>query len=162
MLLTTFEEEKGESCPPCRFYDAPAKSVYVKLGFKIFKHLAHFVRETNSLQTPENASGVKIREFQKNDLDQVYNLRASEDPNSLRIFDFTKGDLKTPFLQRIFHFAGRAIDFAFDRTSLGRCPDGALSNALAEATPKISAPRRKFIFSISGSRMETYYFSRIA
>jgi ribosomal protein S18 acetylase RimI-like enzyme len=39
-------------------------------------------------------------------LDQVYNLiRASEEPNSLRIFDFTKKDFKVPFLQRIFRFA---------------------------------------------------------
>jgi ribosomal protein S18 acetylase RimI-like enzyme len=83
-----------------------AKSVYVKLGFKAFEHLAYFVRETNSVHVPENASGVKIREFQKDDLDQVYNLiRASEDSNSLRIFDFTRKDLKTPFLQRMFRFA---------------------------------------------------------
>ena len=83
-----------------------AKSVYAKLGFKTFEHLAYFVREINSMHAPENASGVKIREFQKADLDQVYNLiEASEDPNSLRIFDFTKKDLKTPFLQRIFGFA---------------------------------------------------------
>jgi ribosomal protein S18 acetylase RimI-like enzyme len=86
--------------------NASAKSVYVKLGFKTFEHLAYFVRETNSMHVPENASGVKIREFQKDDLDQVYNLiKASEDPNSLRIFDFTKKDLKVPFLQRIFRFA---------------------------------------------------------
>jgi len=86
--------------------NASAKSVYVKLGFKTFEHLAYFVRETNSMHLPENASGVKIREFQKDDLDQIYNLiKASEDPNSLRIFDFTKKDLKTPFLQRKFRFA---------------------------------------------------------
>jgi ribosomal protein S18 acetylase RimI-like enzyme len=83
-----------------------AKSLYVKLGFKTFEHSAYFVRETNPMQAPENAFGVKIREFQKHDLDAVYNLiEASEDPNSLRIFDFTKKDLKTPFLQRIFGFA---------------------------------------------------------
>jgi ribosomal-protein-alanine N-acetyltransferase len=86
--------------------NASAKSVYVKLGFKTFEHLTYFVRETNSMHMPENASRVKIREFQKNDLDQVYNLiKASEDPNSLRIFDFTKKDLEVPFLQRIFRFA---------------------------------------------------------
>jgi ribosomal-protein-alanine N-acetyltransferase len=86
--------------------NASAKSVYVKLGFKAFEHSAYFVRETNSMHVPENASGVKIREFQKDDLDQVYKLiEASEDPNSLRIFDFTKKDLKTPFLQRMFRFA---------------------------------------------------------
>jgi ribosomal protein S18 acetylase RimI-like enzyme len=82
-----------------------AKSLYVKLGFKTFEHSTYFVRETNSTRAPENASGVKIREFQKDDLDAVYNLiEASEDPDSLRIFDFTKKDLKTPFLQRVFSF----------------------------------------------------------
>jgi len=86
--------------------NASARSVYVKLGFKTFEHLAYFVGETNSMHVQENASGVKIREFQKVDLDPVYNLKkASEDPNSLRIFDFTKKDLKTPFLQRMFRFA---------------------------------------------------------
>lgn len=83
-----------------------ARSVYVKLGFKAFEHLAYFVGEPNSLHVQKNVSGVKIREFQRDDLDQVYNLiRASEDQNSLRIFDFTKKDLKTPFLQRMFRFA---------------------------------------------------------
>jgi ribosomal protein S18 acetylase RimI-like enzyme len=86
--------------------NAPAKSVYVKLGFKAFEHLAYFLRETNARNAEENAPGVEIREFQKDDLDQIYNLIvASEDPNSLRIFDFTKKDLKTPFLQRMFSFA---------------------------------------------------------
>lgn len=85
--------------------NAPARSVYVKLGFKAFEHFTYFVGETNSMHVQENASGAKIREFQKDDLDQVYNLiEASEDPNSLRIFDFTKKDLKTPFLQRMLHF----------------------------------------------------------
>jgi ribosomal protein S18 acetylase RimI-like enzyme len=83
-----------------------AKSLYVKLGFKTFEHSTYFVRETNSISAPENVSGVRIREFQKDDLDEVYNLiEASEDPNSLKIFDFTKKDLKTPFLQRVFGFA---------------------------------------------------------
>jgi hypothetical protein len=58
------------------------------------------------MHVPENVSGIKIRKFQKSDLDKVYNLiTASEDPNSLRIFDFTKKDLTTPFLQRMFRFA---------------------------------------------------------
>jgi ribosomal-protein-alanine N-acetyltransferase len=83
-----------------------ARNVYVKLGFKTFEHLAYFVGEPNSLHVQKNVSGVKIREFQRDDLDQVYNLiRASEDQNSLRIFDFTKKDLKTPFLQRMFRFS---------------------------------------------------------
>jgi ribosomal protein S18 acetylase RimI-like enzyme len=86
--------------------NAPAKSVYVKLGFKAFEHSAYFLRETNAKHVQEKAPGVEIREFQKDDLDQIYNLIvASEDPNSLRIFDFTKKDLQTPLLQRMFSFA---------------------------------------------------------
>ncbi len=83
-----------------------AKNLYSKLGFKTFEHSAYFVRETGSTHVPENRSEVKIRKFQKNDLDQVYDLiKASEDSNSLRIFDFAKKDLTTPFLQHIFGFA---------------------------------------------------------
>ena len=85
-----------------------AKSLYSKLGFEIFEHSAYFVRETGSVPVPENASEVKVREFRKGDLDHVYNLiKASEDSNSLRIFDFTRKDLTTPFLQRIFGFAAQ-------------------------------------------------------
>jgi len=83
-----------------------AKNLYVKLGFKTFEHAAFFVKETNPTHAHENAAGVKVRELQKGDLDEVYNLiETSEDPDSLRIFDFKKKDLKTPFLQRIFRFA---------------------------------------------------------
>jgi len=86
--------------------NAPARSVYVRLGFKTFEHSAYFVGETNFLRAQENSSEVEIREFQKDDSEQVYNLiRASENPNSLRISDFTKKDLKAPVLQRLFRFA---------------------------------------------------------
>ena len=86
--------------------NATAKNLYLKLGFKTFEHVAYFVKETGSVHLSENASKIKIREFQKDDLDQVYNLiKASEDSNSLRIFDFTKKDLKVPFLQRAFGLA---------------------------------------------------------
>ena len=88
--------------------NASAISVYVKLGFKAFEHSAYFVGETDSTHVQENTSTVKIRRFQKDDVDQVYNLiESSEDPNNLRIFDFTKKNLKTPFLERIFHFVTR-------------------------------------------------------
>ena len=88
--------------------NAAAKSIYLKLGFKAFERLSYFLKETNSAHLLESASEVRIREFQKHDLDQVYNLvEASEDSNSLRIFGFTKKDLKTPFLQRMFRFAAQ-------------------------------------------------------
>jgi len=85
-----------------------AISVYAKFGFKAFEHSKHFIRETDSVRTLEPVSGVKIREFQRSDLDKVYNLaKASEDPNHMRIFDFTKKSLKTPFIERIFRSATR-------------------------------------------------------
>jgi ribosomal-protein-alanine N-acetyltransferase len=85
-----------------------AISIYVKLGFKAFERSTYFIGETDSVHVQENTSRVKIREFQKEDLDQVYDLiESSEDPNNLRIFDFTRKTLKTPFLQRMFHFAIR-------------------------------------------------------
>jgi ribosomal protein S18 acetylase RimI-like enzyme len=85
-----------------------AISIYVKLGFKAFEHTKHFIRETDSVRVPEPVPGVKIREFQRSDLEQVYNLvRASEDPNHLRIFDFTKKSLKTSLLERMFRSAIR-------------------------------------------------------
>jgi ribosomal protein S18 acetylase RimI-like enzyme len=88
--------------------NASAISIYVKLEFKAFERSTYFVGETDSVNVQENTSRVKIREFQKEDLDQVYDLvESSEDPNHLRIFDFTRKTLKTPFLQRIFHFATR-------------------------------------------------------
>jgi len=88
--------------------NASAISVYVKLGFKAFEHSAYFVGKTDSMHVRENTSTVKIRRFQKEDLDQVYDLiESSEDPNNLRIFEITKKNLKTPFLERIFHFGTR-------------------------------------------------------
>jgi len=88
--------------------NAPAISVYVKLGFKAFERSAYFVGETDSMHVRENISAVKIKRLQKEDLDQVYDLiESSEDPNNLRIFDFTKKNLKTSFMQRIYHFGTR-------------------------------------------------------
>ena len=85
-----------------------AISVYVGLGFKAFEHSVYFVREMDSVQMLEPTSGLKIREFQRKDLDQVYSLvRASESPDHLRIFDFSKKNLKTPFLQRMLRFSSR-------------------------------------------------------
>lgn len=82
-----------------------AKNIYIKLGFKPFDHEMYLVRETNPPHKQENASKIQIRQFQKDDIDQVYNLiLASENPNSLRILDFNKKDLKTPLFQRIFRF----------------------------------------------------------
>jgi ribosomal protein S18 acetylase RimI-like enzyme len=83
-----------------------AMSVYAKLGFRAFERIAYFVGETGSVSAPEDVGEVKVRPFQKDDLDEVYNLiGASEDPKHLRIFDFSKKNLKTPLLQRLLHFS---------------------------------------------------------
>ena len=85
-----------------------AKNMYIKLGFKPFDQEMYLVRDTNPPHKPEEDSKVKIREFQKSDLDEVYRLiQASEDSNSLRILDFNKKDLEIPFFQRMFRFGTR-------------------------------------------------------
>jgi ribosomal protein S18 acetylase RimI-like enzyme len=83
-----------------------AMSVYTKLGFRAFERIAYFVGETGSVSAREDTGEVKVRPFQKDDLDGVYSLiRASEDPKHLRIFDFSKESLRTPLLLRLLHFS---------------------------------------------------------
>lgn len=83
-----------------------AKSLYTKLGFKKFENIAYLVGDIDSLLKPKNSKEIQIRPFRKSDTDEVYNLiKISEDPNHLRVFDFSKNYLETPLLQRIFRFA---------------------------------------------------------
>jgi len=83
-----------------------AKDLYVKLGFKTFEHAVYFVGEVDSLRVSKDIDGVEVRPFRKGDLDEVYELVVvSEDPARLKIYDFTKKDLRTPFLRRLFSFA---------------------------------------------------------
>jgi ribosomal protein S18 acetylase RimI-like enzyme len=85
--------------------NAPAIGAYVKLGFKKFDQSVYLVRETESVQELKPNS-FTIREFQNGDTDQIYDMiLASEDPNYLRIFDFSKNNLKTPLLQHVFRFS---------------------------------------------------------
>jgi ribosomal protein S18 acetylase RimI-like enzyme len=86
--------------------NTPAIDVYTKLGFRSFEHIVHLIGETDSLSVLEDTGEIKTRPVQKDDFDQVYNLiRVSEDPNRLKIFDFSKDNLKTPFPQRLLHFS---------------------------------------------------------
>jgi len=86
--------------------NTPARNLYTKLGFEKFENIMYLVGEIDSLLKPENTKEVRIRAFEKGDMNEVYNLiKASEDPNHLKIFGFTKDDLKTPLLQRIFRFS---------------------------------------------------------
>lgn len=86
--------------------NVPAKSLYTKLGFKEFEKIAYLVGNVDSFSQHENVEGIRIRDFQKNDIDAVYELiKSSEDPKHLETFDFKKKDLKTPFVERVFHFS---------------------------------------------------------
>jgi len=86
--------------------NVPAKSLYTKLGFKEFEKTMYLVGNVDSFSQPENAKGIQIRNFQKNDMDAVYELiKSSEDPKHVETFNFKKNDLKTSFIQRIFHFS---------------------------------------------------------
>ena len=82
--------------------NAPAMGTYSNLGFTPFEHVAYFVGGTGSVPTQGGGHEVETRPFRGDDLDEVYNLiRASEDPNHLRIYDFSKRELKTPFWLRL-------------------------------------------------------------
>lgn len=103
--------------------NVPAMDMYVKLGFRAFEHSIYFVGETGSFVAPEDVDGVVIRPFRNDDLDEVYTLVvASEDPVRLKMYDFRKSNLKTPFLVRFFRtakemrfvavFNGRIVGYA--------------------------------------------------
>jgi ribosomal protein S18 acetylase RimI-like enzyme len=86
--------------------NAPAKRLYTELGFKEFEKIAQLVGEVDSSFKPVKAEGIQIRSFQKKDIGAAYELiRSSEDQKHLEIFDFKKKDLKTPFVNRVFHFS---------------------------------------------------------
>jgi ribosomal protein S18 acetylase RimI-like enzyme len=83
-----------------------AIDLYMKLGFTTFEHALYFVGEADSLRVSKDVVGVEVRPFRKGDLDEVYELVvASEDPVRLKIYDFTRKNLRTPFLRRLFSFA---------------------------------------------------------
>lgn len=86
--------------------NAPAIALYTRLGFKAFEHITYLTGETDSLSVVQDTNEIKTRPIQKDDLNEVFNLiEASEDPNRLKIFDFSKNNLKTPLLQRLFRFS---------------------------------------------------------
>jgi len=77
--------------------NVPAIDLYSKLGFKAFEHRGYFVGDTDSFLAPQNVSGVVIRPFRNDDLEDVYQLIvASEDAARLKIYDFRKSNLRTP------------------------------------------------------------------
>lgn len=83
-----------------------AIDLYVKLGFKTFENVVYFVGEADSLRVSKDIDGVEVRPFRKSDMEEVYELVvASEDPVRLRINDFSRKNLRTPFMRRFFGFA---------------------------------------------------------
>lgn len=83
-----------------------AKDLYKKLGFRMFESSIYFVGGSDSLGVPQCVDGIHVRPFERSDLDEVYALvLGSEDPVRLKIHDFGKGNLRTPFLGRFFRSA---------------------------------------------------------
>jgi len=84
----------------------PAINLYTKLGFTVFEHVGYFLGEAGSMHLSVDSGEVEVRPFLKEDLDEVYGMiKASEDANRLRVYDFGKGDLSTSFFQRLFRFS---------------------------------------------------------
>jgi GNAT superfamily N-acetyltransferase len=85
--------------------NAAAKGVYSGLGFEEFEQVAYLVADTDSILLPAGADGVETRPYRGADIDEVYNLYlASENPNHLRVFDFSKKKLRTTFWLPLFSF----------------------------------------------------------
>jgi ribosomal protein S18 acetylase RimI-like enzyme len=85
--------------------NAPAIGVYSKTGFVEFERVVHMIGEASS-PSAQVGTGVETRLFQKKDIDEVYNLiRASDEPEHFRVYNFSKKHLKTPFWVRMFNFA---------------------------------------------------------
>lgn len=96
-----------------------AKSLYAKLGFKEFEKIAYFVGNIDYLLKAEDVKEIQIRNFQKDDIMDVFDLKnSSEDPKHLKIFDFKKNDLKTPVIKRVFHFFAEKKIVALDHNSI--------------------------------------------
>jgi len=86
--------------------NTPAKNLYTKLGFKKFESITYMVGKTDLLAKPKDIEKTQIRTFQRSEINEVYNLiKNSEDPNHLKVFNFSKNDLKTSFMQRVFRFS---------------------------------------------------------
>jgi len=85
--------------------NTPAKNLYTKLGFTKFENVVYMIGNIDSLLKSEKVE-VQVRDLKKNDIDAVYDLiRRSENPEHLKVFGFKKKDLKTPLINRIFHFS---------------------------------------------------------
>jgi len=88
--------------------NAPARGAYSKLGFETFEDISYLVGDVGSLRAQGHENGVEIRPFRRTDLEEVYRLHsASEDPGHLHVFGLRKSQLKTPFMERLFHFSTR-------------------------------------------------------
>lgn len=83
-----------------------AKNLYTKMEFGKFENIVYLIAETRNLSKPNNTEKIMVRFFQNTDIDEVYDLiKRYNDPDHLRIFDFGKNDLKTPFWLRLFRFS---------------------------------------------------------
>jgi ribosomal protein S18 acetylase RimI-like enzyme len=82
-----------------------AKNLYSKSGFKEFEKMAYIVGDMSNISLRAQFTGkVCIRNFQRSDIDSVYELvKSSEDYEHLKVFGFEKKDLKVSFLARFFN-----------------------------------------------------------
>lgn len=86
--------------------NSPAKGLYDRLGFRKFENAVYLIANIDSLRKPENVEEVLMKSAEKEDIDAIYDLiRCSEDPMHLKIFDFTKKDLKSSFIKRVVRFS---------------------------------------------------------
>ena len=82
---------------------APAKGVYSGLGFEEFEQIAHLAADVGSIPALGGSDGIDTRPYRGADIDEVYNLyMASESPSHLRVYDFSKKQLRTPFWLHLF------------------------------------------------------------
>lgn len=80
----------------------PAKGLYQKLGFKKFEEIVFLTADMDSFMSLKGAEGIQVRDFQKSDIDAVYELiKSSRDADWLKVYDFKKNDLKPSRLERI-------------------------------------------------------------
>ncbi|HYC11489.1 MAG TPA: GNAT family N-acetyltransferase [Nitrososphaerales archaeon] len=86
--------------------NSPAYGVYSKLGFKEFERVVNMLGDTASIATGSKPGDVMSRPYRQGDEDEVCDLvRASEDPEHMRVFEFSKRDLRPLFWFRSFHIA---------------------------------------------------------
>ncbi len=86
--------------------NTPAKDLYSNLGFKKFESIIYLVAEIDSFWKPRDVEDVIVKNFENGDIEAVYSLiKCSEDPLHLKMFNFSRKDLKNSFFKRVVRFS---------------------------------------------------------